>query len=312
MSGSKESNVACLEAARERRVADVDDGYTRLANTLLEALASVELSGRQFRVLLAVIRLTYGYRKKADWLSAGQIAEAMNYTGSITNVRTDVRSLKGRKLLRTDGRSIGINPVISDWQQSKPEQIKTDLSIKGDQNQSGGRSKPIPETDQNRSGGESKTIQKQISSETHQRKKVNTKEKKEIGTKDSGAQVRTKTRGTSAPDFFPVTQAMIDWAAKNNITANLQEETEQFLDHHAARGTIFKNWQRAWQTWMRNSKRFSRPAGANNHWQQQEAAKEAERQRAMDAWVRGEGDPFSTGDVIEGEAVNREDDNGCF
>lgn len=40
-------------AEQERRVADIDDGYTRFANELLEAIASADLTARQLKVMLA-------------------------------------------------------------------------------------------------------------------------------------------------------------------------------------------------------------------------------------------------------------------
>ena len=45
---------------QESRMADLDNGYLRLANQIQDALCVVELSGREFRVLNAIVRLTYG------------------------------------------------------------------------------------------------------------------------------------------------------------------------------------------------------------------------------------------------------------
>ncbi len=45
-------------------MADLENGYLRLANQIRDALCIVELSGREFRVLNAIIRLTYGWSKK--------------------------------------------------------------------------------------------------------------------------------------------------------------------------------------------------------------------------------------------------------
>lgn len=55
---------------QERRVADIDDGYTRFANELLEAIASADLTARQLKVMLAYVRKTYGFNKKTDRISA--------------------------------------------------------------------------------------------------------------------------------------------------------------------------------------------------------------------------------------------------
>ncbi len=47
-------------AKQERNVADLDDGYARLSNMLLEAYSGADLTKRQFKVLLAILRKTYG------------------------------------------------------------------------------------------------------------------------------------------------------------------------------------------------------------------------------------------------------------
>ena len=56
-------------AQKEPRVADLDDGYTRIANELLEAVMLAGLTQHQLLVFLAVMRKTYGFNKKLDWVS---------------------------------------------------------------------------------------------------------------------------------------------------------------------------------------------------------------------------------------------------
>jgi biotin operon repressor len=69
---------------------------------------------------------------------------------------------------------------------------------------------------------------------------------------------KTPRRAVAAPDVFPITDEMRVWARENNIRTNLQAETEQFLDHHRAKGSTFKDWRAAWRTWMRNTAKFQR------------------------------------------------------
>lgn len=58
---------------------DVEDGnYMRLHNEIVEALAAMPLNGSEFRCLMAVFRKTYGWNKKEDEISYGQIAELTN------------------------------------------------------------------------------------------------------------------------------------------------------------------------------------------------------------------------------------------
>ncbi|HBN0434451.1 TPA: replication protein, partial [Escherichia coli] len=62
-------------AQKERRVADLDDGYTRIANELLEAVMLAGLTQHQLLVFLAVMRKTYGFNKRLDWVSNEQLSE---------------------------------------------------------------------------------------------------------------------------------------------------------------------------------------------------------------------------------------------
>lgn len=50
-----------------------EEGFTRLANELLEALLNAKLTSRQWSVVMAISRKTYGFNKKEDDMSASQI-----------------------------------------------------------------------------------------------------------------------------------------------------------------------------------------------------------------------------------------------
>ena len=52
-----------------------EDGYTAIANEIMDALCMSHPGGSEGQVLLAVIRKTYGWKKKEDRLSIGQICE---------------------------------------------------------------------------------------------------------------------------------------------------------------------------------------------------------------------------------------------
>ncbi|MRT01909.1 replication protein [Ewingella americana] len=97
----------------ERRVADTDDGYTRIANELLEAVMCADLTARQLKVALAVVRKTYGFGKKFDRITNTQIA---GMTGiHHTHVCTAKNEMIAMKIIITSGSQIGINKVVSDW-----------------------------------------------------------------------------------------------------------------------------------------------------------------------------------------------------
>jgi len=119
--GAGGSNVVPLRPVAEHKQqtrggvvkADLEDGYLRLSNTLVDALCRTKLSDRESRVVFAVIRRTYGYGKATDWVCLEQLAEM---TGILSrNICQAIKSLSVRKILIKDGRKIGVNPIISEW-----------------------------------------------------------------------------------------------------------------------------------------------------------------------------------------------------
>lgn len=54
----------------------IEDGYTQIANELLEAISLCKLSGSEFQVLWVIIRKTYGYQKISDSISLSQFCLA--------------------------------------------------------------------------------------------------------------------------------------------------------------------------------------------------------------------------------------------
>lgn len=101
------------ESAVERQVADLDDGYTRIANELLEAVMAADLTARQLKVVLAVIRKTYGFGKKFDRITNTQISMMTGIHH--THVCKAKNEMIGMNIIVTNGQLIGVNKVISDW-----------------------------------------------------------------------------------------------------------------------------------------------------------------------------------------------------
>ena len=54
----------------------IENGYTKIANEILEALAKTNLNGTQRRIIDVVIRYTYGFQRKEHELSISFIANA--------------------------------------------------------------------------------------------------------------------------------------------------------------------------------------------------------------------------------------------
>lgn len=111
---------------QERRVADIDDGYTRFANEMLEAIASADLTARQLKVMLAYVRKTYGFNKKTDRIADEQIAQLTGL--SRQNVNKAKKELISMNCLFMDGNQIGVNSEVSAWQFSKCLQVSNFVS----------------------------------------------------------------------------------------------------------------------------------------------------------------------------------------
>lgn len=96
-----------------------EDGYTRIANELLEAISKKRIPGQELRIVLTVIRKTYGFSKKSDQISYGQIAKATGIPR--TRVIMHIKSLVSKKVLGSlnngtrQPSTIWINKDYSQW-----------------------------------------------------------------------------------------------------------------------------------------------------------------------------------------------------
>lgn len=97
----------------EHRVAQLEDGFTRVANELLDAVMASGLSETELCVVLAVWRKTYGYNKKMDWVSNDQFEQMI--AKHHTHCSTAKNQLVAKKVLVQEGRSVGMNTSIIEW-----------------------------------------------------------------------------------------------------------------------------------------------------------------------------------------------------
>lgn len=112
-------NFRARTEREEQRVADTDDGYTRLANMLLEEYAGADLTKRQFKVLLAVLRITYGWNKTMDRISDSQISEIARLP--VKRCNEAKLQLVEMNILIQQGRQFGPNKNVSEWRTPQNE-----------------------------------------------------------------------------------------------------------------------------------------------------------------------------------------------
>ncbi|MDC9591464.1 replication protein [Xenorhabdus sp. XENO-10] len=113
------SNVAYVDFGAKNRqerptVANLEDGFTRVANELLDAVLLSGLTEIQLHIVLAIWRKTYGYNKKMDWISNEQFQQMT--TKDSTKCSTAKNQLIRMKVLIQSGRQIGMNKNISEWE----------------------------------------------------------------------------------------------------------------------------------------------------------------------------------------------------
>lgn len=103
----------------------LENGYTRLANELLDALISAGLTARQWAVVMAIIRKTYGFNKTSDEIGLSQLSAMTGLDKS--NLSRTVRELESAKVIHrgdgTHGHTLGINKKHKQWELSKQQPL---------------------------------------------------------------------------------------------------------------------------------------------------------------------------------------------
>ncbi|HFG8130300.1 TPA: replication protein [Salmonella enterica subsp. enterica serovar Virchow] len=114
-----------LEPVVERNVADLDDGYARLSNMLLEAYSGADLTKRHFKVLLAILRKTYGWNKPMDRITDSQLSEITKLP--VKRCNEAKLELVRMNIIKQQGGMFGPNKNISEWRipQNEGKSTKT-------------------------------------------------------------------------------------------------------------------------------------------------------------------------------------------
>ncbi|EMI4428831.1 replication protein [Providencia rettgeri] len=113
----------------ESKVADLDNGYTRISNELLEAVMLANLTQHQLLVFFAIARKTYGYNKKSDWVGNEQLSKL---TGMLPHKCSAAKSeLVSRGILLAEKRHVSINKNIHEWKEKQVYPKKVNLPESG-------------------------------------------------------------------------------------------------------------------------------------------------------------------------------------
>lgn len=124
----------------------LENGYTAIANELLEAIVAAPLGGGQVRILLHVLRMTYGWKRQSERISASQFATATGLHPKV--VARELRELANRGYLLTlseEGRTTSYR-LQKDYQQwdTGNQKVPGMDGATGNQNAPGPGTKTLP------------------------------------------------------------------------------------------------------------------------------------------------------------------------
>jgi len=98
----------------------IDNGnFTRIANALLEAIIRTKMSDYEHRIFWLIVRKTYGYNKKEDWIAQKQIVEE---TGILKqHVSRTIKRLREKNMVIVIDKKLAIQKDYDLWK--LPEQV---------------------------------------------------------------------------------------------------------------------------------------------------------------------------------------------
>lgn len=93
----------------------LENGFTPISNELLEALMMVQMSGSEWQYVMCLVRKTYGFRKKEDWVTNTQVVKM---TGLRKERVSEAKSrLLERKIVTEKRNKISLNKDYDEWKE---------------------------------------------------------------------------------------------------------------------------------------------------------------------------------------------------
>jgi len=175
-----------------------ENGYTPIANELMEKLGRYRISGQEWQILIVVLRQTWGWQKKEDEISLSQFVEKTEMDRS-SCVRA-IRKLVTKKLLSSDKK---VTTYANKYRFNK------------DYGQWTASDKKVTRGDKKVTGGGDNLVYRGVTKESHT-KETNTKE------------TNTKERYTSFTQFWDLYPKKVE-RKKSEIKWKLLSEEDRLL-----------------------------------------------------------------------------------
>lgn len=205
-------------------VADIENGYCKLANELLDSFCQLDISGTQFQLLMAIVRATYGYNKKADRVTNTYLAELTGI--SLSAVKDGLIKLAERNIIVVEKSGImklvSVNKTVSDWVFSSGKKLANTrakaTNAATQESQKRGHKKP-----ETRLEGATNAATKSHE-RGHTKDNLNTTNKRQP-TKDNQSAAAQKSLDFSQWPSMPSDQTLKDWFAMRKAKKALVSQT---------------------------------------------------------------------------------------
>lgn len=107
----------------------IENGYTKIANEIMEALCKIRINGEAIQILFVIFRKTYGYNKKEDVISLSQFSVLTGLKRP--NICRAINKLKQMNIIiQKDNDIANIYQLNKDFSTWKPLSKKITLSKK--------------------------------------------------------------------------------------------------------------------------------------------------------------------------------------
>lgn len=220
--------------------AQLENGYTKIANQILDTLCVINLGAYESRVLNCIIRKTYGYNKKEDWIANSQIVEITKLHKA--HVSRALKKLTERKIVTRIDNKTKINTTTSSWLpvQVTRKQLPVEATLL-----------PVKVTTVTRKGNDLLPVE------------AETKEKKYNTTKDN-YQKKTPSKGKHLPKENELSQADFEQIAER---------------YNAPVSFVLSKWEDVHNYCYGNNKRYSDYKRVLSAWVKKDALKLRKEQR---------------------------------
>jgi phage replication O-like protein O len=153
---------------KEPTTPQLKDGYTKIANKILEQLCKTGLSQYEWRVLMAIFRKTYGFNKKDDWIANSQLVKLTQIHKA--HISRTIRKLKNKGIVTQKGNKLSFNKNFSSWlpkevtNKKLPKQVTVVTQTGNSVTQTGNKSYPKRRTQKKKETIQKKLLQKKYTS----------------------------------------------------------------------------------------------------------------------------------------------------